>query len=155
MRLLIASSALLLSTLFASASGGISCSGEGGPLTLELEGGVTRGMGGPLFSFSGTVTIDDKSVADDLRKTSFELKNVPQYWLDGKVLNLLLYKERGEDKPHGYVEVEMRTESAGPGTDDEGTYAGTFTVKTFDVVSDDTAEPREFTASAPVSCFGE
>lgn len=155
MRLLIASSAFLLSTFVASASGGISCTGEGGPVKLELEGGVTRGMGGPLFSFSGNVTIDDKSVAEDLRTISFELKNVPQYWLDGKTLNLLLYKERDGDKPHGYVEVEMRTESGGPGEDDEGVYEGTFTVKTFDVVSDDTAEPKEFSASAPVSCFGE
>ena len=155
MRLTIASLALLFSTLAASASGGISCTSEGGPVVLELEGGVTRGMGGPLFSFAGMLTIADTSVAEDLRKTRFELKNVPQYWLDGKALNLLLYKEREGDKPHGYVEVEVRTESAGPGTDDEGTFAGTFSVKTFDVVSDAAAEPKEFSASAAITCFAE
>ena len=47
----------LLLTAFACqpafASGGIHCTADGDGVTFEVGGGVTHGMGGPLFSFEG------------------------------------------------------------------------------------------------------
>ena len=149
--MMIACTAILLATAGASASGGLSCSTEAGPARIEIESGVTRGMGGPLFNFRATATIADKGVAEDLRKTSFEREHVPQYWLDGKELKLLLYREREGDKPHGYVEIEVRTQAG----DDEGLYGGTYTLSTFDVPAGDGAEAKEFKAEGPISCFVE
>ena len=50
----------------AFASGGVHCSADADGVTIDVGGGVTRGMGGPLFSFEGTLDIADKSVAADL-----------------------------------------------------------------------------------------
>ena len=143
--------ALAVGTNPAAASGGLSCSAGDKGVTIELEGNVTRGMGGPLFGFNGTVTIKDAAVAEDLRTTRFDLVHVPQYWIDGKELRLLLYRERDADKPHGYVMVEIRTEN--PGEPDEGMYEGTFSVSTFDGTGD--GDPKMFDVEGKIECFSE
>jgi hypothetical protein len=135
----------------AAASGGLSCSAGDGGVTVELEGNVTRGMGGPLFGFNGTVTIKDNAVAEDLRNTKFALDHVAQYWLDGKDLRLGLYRERDADKPHGYVQVDVLTQN--PGEPDEGMYEGTFTLTAWDTTGD--GDPKEFHAEGKIECFSE
>jgi hypothetical protein len=65
---------LLLMTLTcqpAFASGGVHCSADADGVAIDAGGGVTRGMGGPLFSFEGTVEIGDTAIAADLAKTAF------------------------------------------------------------------------------------
>lgn len=143
--------ALAVGTAPASASGGLSCSAGDKGVAIELEGGVTRGMGGPLFSFSGEVTIKDEAVAADLRRTKFELAHVAQYWLDGKDLRLGLYRERDAEKPHGYVQVDVMTQN--PGEPDEGMYEGTFTLTAWDTTGD--GDPKEFHAEGEIECFSE
>ena len=44
------------------ASGGLSCSLEDQSVRIAIESGVTRGMGGPVFNFRGTLEILDKAV---------------------------------------------------------------------------------------------
>lgn len=97
-------------------------------MNLTIESGVTRGMGSPVFNFRGEITISDKSVAEDLRTVTFDGSHLAQYWLDGEELRMVLYRERGADKPHGYVEVTVRTKSG-----DEGDYVGQYAVTVYDM----------------------
>jgi hypothetical protein len=71
---------LMASTLPAAASGGLSCSLEDQSVRIAIESGVTRGMGGPVFNFR-TLEILDKAVAEDLRRTAFDGRHLPQYRL--------------------------------------------------------------------------
>lgn len=144
--------ALAVGTGPAVASGGLSCSAGETGVTVEVEGGVTRGMGGPLFSFNGRVVIKDASVAQDLRTTVFTLDHVPQYWFDGKDLRLSLYRERDADKPHGFVQVDIVTQSSGD-DEGEGLYTGTFGLLVWDGTGD--GDPKEFRAEGRIECFGE
>jgi len=51
----------------AAASGGLSCSLEDQSVRIAIESGVTRGMGGPIFNFRGTLEIFDKALGKALR----------------------------------------------------------------------------------------
>jgi hypothetical protein len=144
---------LLLSTAAASASGGISCSADDAAAKFELMAGVTRGMGGPVFSFQGDVEILDQTVAEDLRKLSFERSHLAQYWLDGEELRLLLYRERDGDKAHGFVELTIRTKVKGEA--DEGVYDGTYELQVFDTGDSSSAEGKTQSFPGTVSCFVE
>lgn len=150
MRAAITAFVLLSGLLPAAASGGLDCTAKDKKVEFELNGGVTRGMGSPIFSFQGTVTINDKSVAADLRETSFSMEHVAQYWLDDKDLRLDLYRERSGDKPHGYVELVLYTRPQG----DEGEYKGTYEVVVYDGVADN-AEARQAKFKGEVGCFVE
>jgi hypothetical protein len=125
---------VMLSCQPAFASGGLHCSAEAGGVTFEVGGGVTRGMGGPLFSFEGTLELADKAIAGDLARTAFTREHVAQYWLDGEDLRLLLYREREGDKPHGYVELTIVTEARGE--EGEGAYEGRYTLTVFDTTQE-------------------
>lgn len=150
MRLILSFAAVLLGSASAWASGGFGCTSEGGAAAIELNAGVTHGMGGPIFSFSATADITDTDVAGDLRKTVFEKEHVAQYWLDGEDLRLLLYRERPAEKEHGYVEVEIRAKGV---ADEEGSYAGTYLVTAWDGAG--AGEPKEKKFEGQVSCMGE
>lgn len=134
-----------------SAAGGLSCSAGEKGVTLELEGGVSRGMGAALFSFSGRATVNDASVAEDLRNTRFELEHVSQYWYDGEEMRLALYRERDADKPHGYVQAWILAKATGE--PDEGQYAGTFGIHVWDGNGD--GEPKTYQVEGSIECFGE
>lgn len=150
MRALIAAISLLGSVLPAAASGGLDCSAKDKKVEFNLHAGVTRGMGSPIFAFESTVEIQDHSIAEDLRKISLTREDVAQYWLDGKDLRLLLYRERTGDKPHGYVELVIYTESAG----DEIGYDGTYELMVYDGVGDN-AEAKEAKFKGKVGCSVE
>lgn len=137
----------------AFASGGVHCSADADGVTIDVGGGVTRGMGGPLFSFEGTLEIADKNIAADLAKTEFAREHVAQYWLDGDDLRLLLYREREGDKAHGYVELTIQTK-ARPGDDGEGYYDGRFSLTVFDGVGDN-SEGVTVTREGEVVCSAE
>lgn len=150
MRAKIAAVAILSSILPAAASGGIGCTAEDKKVVFEVNAGVTRGMGSPIFSFDGKVEVKDNSVAADLRKTEFKMDHVAQYWLDGKDLRLDLYREREGDKAHGYVELVLYTKPKG----DEGEYAGTYEISVYDTVGEG-AEAKEAKFKGKVGCFVE
>ncbi len=138
----------------AFASGGVHCSADADGVTIDVGGGVTRGMGGPLFSFEGTLDIADKSVAADLAKTQFAREHVAQYWLDGDDLRLLLYREREGDKAHGYVELTIATKARG-GEDGEGFYDGTYELTVFDATDDNGGEGVTVERKGEVVCSAE
>jgi len=132
------------------ASGGLSCEVEDKAVKLLVESGVTRGMGGPVFNFRGTLEVLDEAVAGDFRRISFDQAHLPQYWLDGDELRLLLYREREGDKPHGYVHFVIETKSV-----DEGSYEGTYGLTVFDTTGDTTGEGKTVAHEGAVSCMVE
>jgi hypothetical protein len=153
MRFLTTCVALFLMSGNALASGGLSCdSEEDAPARIVIEAGMTRGMGSPIFSFKGSVTIADPAVAEDLRKLEFDQQHVPQYWLDMTSLKLRLYREREGDKPHGYVDITIHTQ---PRDSEEGTYGGGYTLEVFDMTGDTTGEGKTVKLEGPMSCFLE
>lgn len=131
----------------AAAAGGLSCKAKDEAVSLSLEGGVTHGMGSGLFSFSGTLELRSDDVREDLRVTEFAREHVPQYWLDGEVLKLRLYRER-EAEPHGYVEVIVETTR-----DDEDNDRGDYIVAVYDMAdaASDEVEPVQFTGAVTCS----
>jgi hypothetical protein len=154
MRVVFLGLAFALSTTAASASGGVHCSADADGVTFEVGGGVTHGMGGPLFSFEGEVAITGDGIAADLGKTVFMRQHVAQYWLDGEDLRLLLYRERENDKPHGYVELTIQTK-ARPGDDGEGFYDGRYDLTVFDATEDNGGEGVTVKREGEAVCSAE
>jgi hypothetical protein len=122
MRILSAAAGLLLACGSASASGGLDCGADDAKASISLHGGVTRGMGGPLFQFEGRLEIKDMSIAEDLRLTTFAKAHVAQYWLDADELRIRLYREREGEAAHGSVELVIKTRSAGDEIGFDGGY---------------------------------
>ena len=133
----------------AQASGGFGCDAKDENVEFLFESGVTRGMGSPVFNFRGTVEIKAKEVADDLRNMEFDGAHLAQYWSEDGQLNLVIYREREGDKPHGYVQVVIRTKG-----DEEGLNGG-YELTVFDGVDDATPEGKSYTASGKVECIME
>jgi hypothetical protein len=138
----------------AFASGGVHCSADAGGVTIDVGGGVTHGMGGPLFSFEGEVEVIGDGIAADLATTAFAREHVAQYWLDGEDLRLLLYREREGDKPHGYVEVMIETTTRA-GDDGEGFYDGRYKITVFDATEENGGEGVTVEREGEVVCSAE
>jgi len=141
---------LLLAATPALASGGLSCEAKGKGAKITVESGVTHGMGGPVFNFRGSSEFASKKVEADLGKLAYTDEHLAQYWLDGKELRLLLYRERDGDKPHGYVEITIRTKAG-----EEGTYAGNYELTAFDTTGTDGGDARRLDLKGKISCFVE
>lgn len=148
MRAMLPAVLFLLVATPALASGGLSCEASGNGAVIAVESGVTRGMGGPLFNFRGTSEFASKEVEADLGKQSYADEHVAQYWLDGKDLRLVLYREREGDKPHGYVEITILTKQV-----EEGSYEGSYELTAFDTTGSD--EGRRLELKGKISCFAE
>jgi hypothetical protein len=127
MRYLLASCALLMLSGNAFASGGIWCETEAAPAAINVHGGVSRGMGGQLFSFEGKVSIADQALPENLRKLEFAQEHVTQYWFDGESVNLVLYREWDINKLFSSIEISIETK-ANEGDDEEGSYTGSYKV---------------------------
>lgn len=154
MRPMVATTLALLACTPAFASGGVHCSADANGVSFDVGGGVTRGMGGPLFSFEGTLALKISGINADLAQTAFEREHVAQYWLDGEDLRLLLYREREGDKPHGYVELTIET-TARPGDDGEGMYDGRYTLSVFDMTDENGGEGVTVDREGVVECSAE
>lgn len=137
-------------TTMAAATGGLSCEASDEAVSLSLEGGVTRGMGSALFSFSGTLELRSDEVREDLRLTAFAREHVAQYWLDGEVLKLRLYRERESDAPHGYVEVIVETTR-----DDDDRDRSDYIVAVYDMADADQGEVEPVQFMGEVACVVE
>ncbi|AZO64871.1 MULTISPECIES: hypothetical protein [unclassified Mesorhizobium] len=151
MRTIFCVTTLLLSAGAASASGGIWCSvDDNAAVKFEVEAGVTRGMGGPTFNFRGDLEILGRPVGDDLRKTMFEDSNLTQYWLDGKELRLLVYREHEVANTYSSVELTILTKAS-----EEGVYDGRYSLAIYDgaAAADKDGKPVELTGK--VSCGAE
>ncbi len=141
---------LVLSTTPVFASGGLWCTADDAKVKFEVESGITRGLGNPLFNFRGELEILDKAVADDLRKTKFDINNLTQHWLDADELKMVLYWERTSEMPFGLVDLLIETKSV-----DEATYEGKYTLTVSDMNGDTTGEGKTFTFDGKASCGAE
>jgi hypothetical protein len=137
-----------LTVLPAQASGGLWCDAEGEAVRLSVQAGVTRGMGGAIFSFEGAVDVTDERVAPDLAATEYEREHVAQYWLDGEEMRLLLYREREGEEPHGYAQLTIVAQADG-----EGGYGGTYVLEFYDMQRGDDGSPVAFEGA--VDCGAE
>jgi hypothetical protein len=131
------------------ASGGLSCTIGDASVAAEVQAGVTRGMGSPIFSFAGTLSVKANGLGADLAKTTFEQDHVAQYWLDGEELRLLLYRERMQGE-HAYVQLDIRTTSD---PDEESTYSGAYSLSAYEGAGG--GEGRTFEFDGKVECFVE
>lgn len=122
MRILLWTLGFLGSVAPALASGGASCTNDGGPATIELSAGITHGMGSPVFSLTATVDAKDAAAAADLKKSTFEKGHLAQYWLDDKEMKFLLYREREGAGEFGSVELVIVTKPVGDDVGYDGTY---------------------------------
>lgn len=145
---------LFLATLFmtgpAAASGGFSCRAEDESASISLHGGVTRGMGSPVFSLRGGIETRGGEVAGDLRNTRFERTHLAQYWLDGSQLRLVLYRERDGGKPHGYAELTVTTTAQ-----EDGAFAGSYRLEMFDMTGATSGEGRTARFEGEIICSVE
>ncbi len=147
MRIVAGFAMLAVSAGGAMATGGLSCVAEDDAVVMALDGGVSRGMGSALFSFTGRIELRSSDVAEDLRVSEFSREHVAQYWLDGDTLKLRLYRER-EGAPHGYVEAIVETMM-----DDDGNDQGEYIVAVYDMTDaiDGEVEPVQFTGAVACS----
>ncbi|MBS3649781.1 hypothetical protein KEU06_14305 [Pseudaminobacter sp. 19-2017] len=118
--------AATLATAPVQASGGIWCSSEDGPVKIELQAGVTHGMGFAVFDLRATAETEDKKVREDLRNSSFGKSELAQYWFRDGEIRVGFYREQATD-PFGSVEVVIRANA-----DDEPSYSGDYTFTAYD-----------------------
>jgi hypothetical protein len=116
--------------LAGSGFGRLSCQASEGPVELAIDAGVTRGMGSPLFSFQASAGIDNERVPADMRRITFSRANVAQYWLHGKNLGLVLYREREGGSDHAEITITVQAESA-----DGSAYDGQYRAAVHDVAT--------------------
>lgn len=149
MRIVAGLAMLLVSAGSATATGGLSCAVDDDEVVMALEGGVSRGMGSALFSFTGRIELRSKDVAEDLGVMEFSREHVAQYWLDGDTLKLRLYRER-EGDPHGYVEAIVETTM-----DDDGNDQGEYIVAVYDMKDAVDGEVEPVQSTGAVGCSVE
>ena len=141
----------LAATRPASASGGLACNAGDKAFAFSIEGGVSHGKAGSLFSVAADLRVSHAAVAEHMRHTTFALEHVAQYWLDGRELRLTLYREGGGEEPRGFVRVEVRT--GVQGDPESGAYAGRYFVTVLD--AEGRGDPGEFRAEGRIECFVE
>lgn len=150
MRTIFCATTLLLTAGSAFATGGIWCSAEDAAVTFRVEAGVTRGMGGPTFNFRGDLEILGRPIGDDLRKTVFDGSNLTQYWLDGKELRLLVYREHEVANTYSSVELTIMTKAS-----EEGTYDGHYSLAIYEGTADTGGDGMPAALTGKVSCGAE
>lgn len=143
---------LAATALPAAASGGLDCSIKDKSVQFTLNSGVTHGMGGPTFNLKAELKILRKGIVEDFRTVALDDGNRPQYWLDGKDLRLLFYREREGNGPFASVELEIRTKATG---DDEGTYNGTYKLTGDGLLGTDSVQSERLELKGKVSCSVE
>lgn len=144
----------LLAIAPAHATASLSCSFRDATLALEVEGTISRGVGEGVMNFGGTLEILAKAAAipANLRKTEFDLSHLTQRWLYGTEVKLRLYRERGENEPHGYVELIVETKRV---PREESSYRGTYVLIVYDVPAAQGAEAKTVTLRGRAACSVE
>ena len=153
-RLLVAFALSVLAIAPAHATASLSCSFGDANLALEVEGTISRGVGEGVMNFGGTLEIKAQAAAipENLRKTEFDLSHLTQRWLYGTEVKLRLYRERGENEPHGYVELIIETKRAPRA---ESSYRGSYLLIIYDVPVAQGAEAKTVTLRGRAACSVE
>ncbi|PTM98363.1 hypothetical protein [Mycoplana dimorpha] len=124
--------AFLSSTTAARATGSLGCSIDDGNLRLEVESAVGHGNGAPLLNFRGELALPALIAPKGLEKTTLDRSNLPQNWLHGDELRLLVYVETTGDLPFASAEIVMMTKAR----EDQITYDGDYLLRLFTAAGD-------------------
>lgn len=120
------------------ASGGLWCDAADSDIKLEIKTGVTRGMGGPFFDFTGSLDVMAQGIAPEFRKIDLKDKLIHS-WLDGDEAKLEFYTEKDGSDRVDQFSITLETEAL-PDTD--GEYAGTYKIWTYGPPAPGTDEGR-------------
>ena len=141
---------LVVSSLPASASGGVWCNISDANLEMTVESGVAHGMGGPFFNLKASAELLAKNVADDFRKLRLDDKLVHS-WLDRDETRLLFYIEREGDKPFGSIEITIETS----GDREEGELTGKYELRYIEGERQQGENDGIMVLTGDVTCGGE
>jgi hypothetical protein len=107
----------------ALASGGLWCDADDASIKLDIESGMTRGMGSPFFSFKAGSEIKDKRVLPEFQTLDLSAKLVHS-WVYGET-KLYFYHE--VEKENAIYSLDIIIESK-PLPDSDGEEEGTYKV---------------------------
>ena len=122
----------------AQASGGLWCDAADSYIRLEVRSGVTRGMGGPFFDFTGSLEIMAQGIVPAFSKLDLKDK-LTHSWLDGDEVKLEFYHEVDAAETVDQFSLIIETEAL-PDTD--GEYAGTYKITSYSPTAPGTDEGR-------------
>lgn len=111
----------------AQASGGLWCDAADENIKLEVRSGVTRGMGGPFFDFTGSLEVIAQGIPPAFTKLNLSDK-FTHTWLDGDELKLEFYHEVDAAESVDQFSLIIETEAL-PDTD--GEYVGTYRMTSY------------------------
>jgi hypothetical protein len=145
----LSASFLLVQPSPASATGGFSCAVEDEALSFSAESALGRGMGSPIINLSASLGVKLKQASTDFAKLDLNDALVHS-WMAGPDLNLHFYKEREASKPHGFVELIIKTSKS----EDDLTSAGTYTLSVYDMPAEG-GDARTLEATGKIACSVE
>lgn len=134
----------------AHASGGFWCNADDAVVKFSIESGMARGAGNPLFNFRGELQVVDDRIAPDLRKLAVTDADLMQHWLDGKMLNLKLHRDRPGDGPVGEIDLTIETKMV-----EEGSYEGSYELRIADMTGNTNGEGHALAHIGTASCMAE
>lgn len=141
---LIATIALLATTLPGLASGGIACEARDANVQFDIGAGLSRGAGNGMFALTGKLDATLPRLATVLQHRAYIQANVAQFWLDGQELNLEMYAERDRGDAYASSTLTIKTTLV-----EEGSYKGRYTL----TVYDGNIDPIQ--AQGAVTCMAE
>lgn len=140
--------ALVLGSGSAHASGALWCNADDANLKLDIESGVTHGLGSPLFNFKAAADIRDKRVLADFRTLDLSQRLVHS-WVSGET-KLYFYHE--VEKENAIYSLDLIVESK-PVPDSDGEEAGTYKLIAYGPAAE--GEDGRIELTGAISCGGE
>jgi hypothetical protein len=135
----------------AYATGSLGCDVNDASLAFSANSAVGRGMGGPIINLTAAVDIKLKDTPADLAKIDLS-KGLVHSWLEAPDVRLHFYSEREGEKPHGYVELVIKTVVK----DDEGTAEGDYALTVFYTETPaGKTDATTLNATGKITCFVE
>jgi hypothetical protein len=139
-------------TLPALASGGFGCEAADKNVKFEANAGMQRGGAAALLNFRAELESLRKDTPADFRKLALDREAISQHWIDGRDFKLRLYTERNEGL---FGSVEFLIEATALKNDDEGKYAGRYTLTIDNMESAQASEAKTLKARGKIVCFVE
>jgi hypothetical protein len=133
----------------ANATQSVECNIDDKNVMVVVQAAVGS-AGGGMANFGGEAELKLKGIPEDLRKLAFEREHLTQVWFDSPDLRLRVYRERADDKPHGYVEIAIVTRRKG--RDEDAPYAGAYELTVHHITKDEGGEGKTVKARGKVAC---
>jgi hypothetical protein len=148
----LALTALIATAGPAFATAGLSCSISDKSFQLEMSGVVSHGVGAALISAEGAGKSSIAILSDGMKTFTFDRDQITQYWLNGNVLKLRIYRE-SEGSTHETLDLEI--EARQRGGIDSPTFPGTYTATATSMAGVTGSEAKSATVKGKISCSVE